>query len=167
MAAFSSGKNAYGISDRSGFRYPLNNMRKEWNGLLVGNNEWEAKQSQLNPRKNTADPQALKDPRPSRTEPPVEVPLTFNPFSTYTAGTSLITVQEPGHSRVTGDIVRFRNSVGFDGLDAAVVNQAEGYTITVMDSDTYTFIIASGSAEAGNQKGGGRYASAGPVTLEA
>ena len=34
---FASGKNAYGISDRSVFRYRLRDMRKEWNGFLVGN----------------------------------------------------------------------------------------------------------------------------------
>ena len=41
--AFASGKNAYGISDRSGFRYKLNRMRKEWNGSLVGFDEFEPK----------------------------------------------------------------------------------------------------------------------------
>ena len=33
--------NVFGISDRSGFRYRLKDMRKEWNGLLVGRDEWE------------------------------------------------------------------------------------------------------------------------------
>jgi len=41
MARYASGKNAYGISDRSGFRYRLRDMRKEWNGLLVGIDELE------------------------------------------------------------------------------------------------------------------------------
>ena len=45
--AFASGKKAYGISDRSGFRYRLKDMRKEWNGLLVGKDEFEAKHPQL------------------------------------------------------------------------------------------------------------------------
>ena len=69
MAKFASGKNAYGISDRSGFRYPLHRMRKEWTGALVGFDEWEAKHPQLEPRKRVTDPQALRDPRPDRTEP--------------------------------------------------------------------------------------------------
>ena len=34
--AYSSGKNAYGICDISGFRYKLNDMKKTWDGLLVG-----------------------------------------------------------------------------------------------------------------------------------
>ena len=41
MSKFASGKYALGISDRSGFAYPLNRMRKEWTGALVGFDEWE------------------------------------------------------------------------------------------------------------------------------
>ena len=62
--AFASGKKAYGISDRSGFRYRLKDMRKEWNGLLVGKDEFEAKHPQLYPPKAYPDPQALRNPRP-------------------------------------------------------------------------------------------------------
>lgn len=69
--AFASGKDAYGISDRSGFRYRLRDMRKEWTGALVGKDEFEAKHPQLNPRKVLADPQALRNPRPDRVEPVV------------------------------------------------------------------------------------------------
>lgn len=66
--AFASGNKAYGISDRSGFRYRLRDMKKEWTGALVGPDEFEAKHPQLNPRKHRADPQALKDPRPDQRE---------------------------------------------------------------------------------------------------
>eukprot|EP00729_Bicosta_minor_P001734 gene1734-1030_t len=44
-----NGKKAFGISDRSGFRYRLKDMRKEWNGLLVGKDEYEEKHPQLEP----------------------------------------------------------------------------------------------------------------------
>ena len=64
MAKFASGKNAYSISDRSGFRYKYRDMRKEWNGLLVGKDEFETKQPQLGPFSPVTDPQALKDARP-------------------------------------------------------------------------------------------------------
>ena len=43
MAKYASGKWALGISDRSGFRYPLHRMRKEWTGMLVGYDEWDPK----------------------------------------------------------------------------------------------------------------------------
>ena len=69
MGKFATGKNAYGISDRSGFRYKLNDMKKEWTGMLVGRDEFEVKQPQLNPRRKVIEPQALKDARPDRVEP--------------------------------------------------------------------------------------------------
>ena len=82
MGKFAVGKNAYGISDRSGFRYKLNEMKREWNGFLVGKDdasgnvignmskdEWEEKQPQLEPRRSITDPQALRNPRPDRVEP--------------------------------------------------------------------------------------------------
>ena len=49
MTKFASGKHAFAISDRSGFRYRYKDMRKEWNGVLVGRDEFEAKQPQLGP----------------------------------------------------------------------------------------------------------------------
>ena len=69
MSRFATGKHAYGISDRSGFRYRLRDMRKEWNGSLVGKDEFEAKQPQLEPFPTVVDALALKDARPDRTEP--------------------------------------------------------------------------------------------------
>lgn len=67
--AFASDKNAYGISDRSGFRYRLKEMRREWNGLLVGPDEYEPKHPQLEAPRPGPDPQALRNPRPDRSEP--------------------------------------------------------------------------------------------------
>ena len=69
MARYASGKHAWGISDRSGFRYRLREMRKEWNGLLVGPDEYEEKHPQLEAPRVGPDPQALRDPRPDRNEP--------------------------------------------------------------------------------------------------
>lgn len=64
MSKYAIGRKAYGISDRSGFRYPLNRMRKEWTGLIVGADEWEPKHPQLEPLRDVSDAQALKDARP-------------------------------------------------------------------------------------------------------
>ena len=69
MAKFASGKKAWAISDRSGFRYPYRLMKKEWNGLLVGPDEFEPKQPQLGPFRKVVDPEALQNPRPDRVEP--------------------------------------------------------------------------------------------------
>jgi len=69
MAKFASGKNAYAISDRSGFRYKYQLMKKEWNGLLVGPDEYEPKQPQLGPFRKVVDPQALQNARPQPDNP--------------------------------------------------------------------------------------------------
>jgi len=69
MAKFASGKYAYAISDRSGQRYRYQDMRKEWNGLLVGKDEWEPKHPQLGPFRKVVDPEALRNARPDRVEP--------------------------------------------------------------------------------------------------
>jgi hypothetical protein len=66
--AFASDKNAFGISDRSGFRYRLRDMKKEWTGLLVGKDEFEPKHPQLFPPRVGPDPQALRNPRPDQAE---------------------------------------------------------------------------------------------------
>jgi hypothetical protein len=64
--AFASNKNAYGICDISGFRYRLRDMKKTWDGFLVGPDQWSPKEPQLMPKPTPVDPQALKDPRPDQ-----------------------------------------------------------------------------------------------------
>ena len=167
MARFASNKYAMGISDRSGAAYKLRNMKKEWTGALVGDDEWEAKSPQLNPIKVVADPQALKDPRPDRTEPAVEVLLPLDAFRSGDSASAVITVTEPGHGRSTGDTVRFRTVSPFDGFSSTVLESSSGYSITKVDSDSYTFSASSGTATSGQIKGGGGFASAGPVTVSA
>jgi|TARA_R110002020_G_scaffold1366_5_gene6252 hypothetical protein len=166
MAKFSSGKYAYGISDRSGQRYRLKDMRLEWNGFLVGKDEWEAKQPQLTPARVVSDPQALKNPRPDRTETAVEVLLDPDSFLSGSSGSATLTVREAGHGRSTGDTVRFRDVIGFDGFTAAVLTLAAGYSITRVDDDNYTFSASSGTATTGSKFGGGYPTTAGPVALE-
>ena len=69
MSRFATGKDSYAISDRSGMRYRYRDMRREWNGLLVGRDEYEPKHPQLEPVQKVVDAQALKDARPDRVEP--------------------------------------------------------------------------------------------------
>ena len=162
---FASGKNAYGISDRSGFRYRLKDMRKEWNGALVGKDEFEIKHPQLEPRHKKADPEAIKDARTDRTEPAVSIILNFNSFKSGSQGSSTITVNETSHGRSTSDVVRFRNVQPFDGFTSATIQNSSGYSITKIDDDSYSFTVSSETATTGNTFGGGKIASAGPVTL--
>mgnify|MGYP003137875061 FL=1 len=80
MGKFATGKNSYAISDRSGFRYRYKDMRKEWNGSLVGKDEFEPKQPQLGPFRTVSDPQALKDARPEQNTAEVNaIQWGFNP----------------------------------------------------------------------------------------
>ena len=167
MAKYASGKHALGISDRSGRAYKLKDMIKEWNGFFVGKDEFESKQPQLQPRRVLADPQAVKNSRPDRTEPPVEVLLPFNSFKSGTSGSAIITVNEPGHGRSTGDVVRFRSVQSFDGFTETAIESSSGFSITKVDSDNYTFVSGSGTATSGDIRGGGGFASAGPVTVSA
>ena len=68
MSRYAAGNKAFGISDRSGFRYLLRDMKKEWNGLIVGPDEYEPKHPQLEAPRAGPDPQALRNPRPDRRE---------------------------------------------------------------------------------------------------
>ena len=168
MGRFATGKNSYGISDRSGFRYRLRDMRKEWNGLLVGKDEFEPKHPQIDLRVKTADAEAIKDARPDRDETSVAVLLSHNPFKTGTGGSNptTVTVTERAHGRSASDTVRFRNVAPFDGISSSTMQGSSGFTIqSVVDTNRYTISVGA-TATLGNTTGGGGIASAGPVTLE-
>ena len=77
----------------------------------------------------------------------------------------MITVIEKSHGRASSDTVRFRNIVGFDGFTTTVLEKADGYSITKVNDNTYTFTASSGTSLIGSINGGGRNATAGPVTL--
>jgi len=149
MARYASGRKAWGYSDRSGFRYRLRDMIKEWNGLKVGKDEYEAKHPQLEPSYPGPDPTALYEPRPdSRTEPAIERLLGVNPF--LHSGSGVITVTEKNHGRSSSDTVRFRDAVGVGSqITKALLESSSGYSITATTTDQYTFTIPgiSGSGE--------------------
>ena len=113
MGSFASGKYAYMISDRSGLRFPYTEMVQEWNGSWVHISEFEPKQPQLQPRPTSADPQALKHPKPNRVAFPTPNVLRNNPFL-VTAASKVVTVFT-GEDEVlqnsnpwsTGDAIRF------------------------------------------------------------
>jgi len=160
--AFASGKHAYRISDRSGFRYRLKDTRKEWNGSIVGKDEYEEKHPQLEPIRSRPDSEAIKDARPDRTETAVPNILPLNAF-TITISSTTISVNEPNHGRSSSDTVRFRNVSSIGNISSTTLNSESGFTITKTDDNNYTF--DSGSTSTITQKGGGGIASAGPVTI--
>jgi len=98
--AYASSKHAYGISDRSGFRYRLREMKKEWTGALVGPDEFDPKHPQLEPISVGPDPQALFNPRPDKAEalqvyvgiPTVEAPRLERPRAIGRVGSVTVTI---------------------------------------------------------------------------
>ena len=167
--AIARGKYAYGICDKTGFRYKLNELVFEVKngvktGLRVGRDVADPDHPQdFIGRVRIDDPQSIRDARPDRTEPATIAMLGNNPFSTGASGSSVITVTETNHGRDTGDTVRFRGVDNFDGITRGVMESASGYTITKVNADTYT-ITVSDTADVGNIDGGGSLASPGPVT---
>ena len=165
MGRFASGKYAKAISDRSGLEFPYTEMVREWNGSFVHISEYEEKQPQLQPRAKSADPQGLTRARPDRTEPATPNLLPGNPFS-LTSGSANVTVKEPNHGRSNGDTVRFRNVDGSPGgLAFTVFENASGFSITSVATNTYTFELGSTPTLSGNF--GGNFVTAGPVTQQA
>ena len=111
------------------------------------------------------DRQALQNARSDRDESAVPNLLPLNGFKTASSGTSVITVTEPNHGRSSTDTVRFYDVSSFDGITAANITRAAGYTITKVDDNSYTFTVATDTATGGNLRGGGGRAYAGPTTL--
>ena len=109
MGKYASGKYAYAISDRSGLRFPYDEMVREWNGSLVHTSEFEPKQPQLEPKPVGSDPQALFNPRPQPASKTSLILLDSNPFTTViSSGTTFVNVFSEDHQRAAGSVVRFR-----------------------------------------------------------
>ena len=109
MGKYASGKYAYAISDRSGLKFPYDEMVREWNGSLVHISEFEIKQPQLDPKPVGSDPQALFNPRPQPASKTSLILLDNNPFtSVIYSGTTYVNVFSEDHQRAAGSTVRFR-----------------------------------------------------------
>ncbi len=161
---YAKGKYALFISDRSGLQFPYTEMVTEWNGAKVHTSEYEKKAPQIQPQIHMPDPQALQWARPARTAPPTTNLLPLNAFR-HEPSVSYIKVYEPGNNRSTGDTVRFRDVQ--DEQFVVDLNQATGFTITVIDEDFYSVPSGGLAHSSPTIVGGGGQAFAGPVTLSA
>ena len=166
MGKYASGKYAYAISDRSGLKFPYDEMVREWNGSLVHTSEFEPKQPQLEPKPVGSDPQALFNPRP---QPASKTSLTLlgpNPFTTVIyGGTTYVNVFSENHQRAAGSIVRFRGApivtvAGPGGVNADDIKNLQQFaTIPTFDNvsdlnNANGFTIALGQIDsAGNVTG--------------
>ena len=151
--AYASGKHAYGISDRSGRRYRLREMKTEWTGAKVGPDEFESKHPQLFPPRAFPDPQALRGPRPE-TELPEQRsiqhgynPVGFRDIPGITpannlvaeggVGTVTITISDTGNEIVNVTGLAATSAVG----SVTVVDDAATFDSTSikLDSTSQTF----------------------------
>ena len=169
MAKYAAGKYAYAISDRSGLKFPYDEMVREWNGSLVHTSEYEPKQPQLEPKPVGSDPQALYNPRPQPASKTSLTLLDSNPFTTViSGGTTFVNVFSENHQRAAGSVVRFRGppivtSAGPAGADddaqVELRNLQAFATIPTFDNvsdlnNTSGFTIALGQIDsAGNVTG--------------
>lgn len=62
--AYASGKFAYALCDRCGFKYKYKHLKKEWNGAKTCRSCYEEKHPQLETTRNVIDPEALYEARP-------------------------------------------------------------------------------------------------------
>jgi len=166
MGKYASGKYAYAISDRSGLKFPYDEMVREWNGSLVHTSEYEPKQPQLEPKPVGSDPQALYNPRPQPASKTSLTLLDSNPFTTViSGGTTFVNVFSENHQRAAGSVVRFRGapqvtSAGPGGADPADLRNLQSFAnIPTFDNvsdlnNTSGFTIALGQIDsAGNVTG--------------
>ena len=146
MSKFATGKHAFGISDRSGFRYRLKDMRKEWNGLLVGKDEWEEKHPQLQPLRVVPDPQALRNPRPEQDlteQRDIQYgydPVGFRDIPGITPPNNLVADGEVGTVTIT------TSDSGNDDItpSGVVANTLMGsVTVNTAEETTYTVTVAN------------------------
>ena len=149
MARYASGKYAKAISDRSGMEYRYKDMRKEWNGLVVGKDEFERKHPQLGPFRKIHDPQTLKEARPNNNKIPVTVK--FPVFSTVTLQYQLVPQAEALLGKVTfgGDVV-----TPTDATTTGVSGTGSIGTVTVTGTGTgvnATFTVTVVSTGYGNK----------------
>ena len=146
MPRYATGKYSYAISDRSGLRYRYKDMRKEWNGLLVGKDEFERKHPQLGPFRKVFDPQTLRDPRPDRSEnETTNVTVSFPIFNTTTLQYALIPQAEVKVGTVTfgGDVTTPTEAIitGVSGTGSVGTVTASGTGTSI--ATTYTVTVVS------------------------
>lgn len=148
MAKYAAGKYAYGISDRSGFRYRLKDMRKEWTGFLVGKDEWEPKHPQLEPKRHPTDAEALRDPRPD-TNNIFSVDVTFPAFDLTTLQyiPTVKAITSVGSVTLGGDVV---TPVQLTGVSATAALKYVDVTATITPI-TQTFTVTVSNPGSGNK----------------
>ena len=144
--SFAKGKYAFGFCDKTGFRYPLHELKEEYSngaptGFLVGPDVWDGDQPQnFLGRLKIFDPQSLRNPRPDRFDDSRGV-FGWNPVGgdidiNGQIGTVVIQTPIPQSDSVTGVVAS--GSVGTVGVLAGTAPRFDSTAVT-LDSTTDTF----------------------------
>ena len=168
--SYASGKHAYGISDRSGRRYRLREMKTEWTGAKVGPDEFEPKHPQLFPPRLLPDPQALRGPRPeTELAEQRSIQYGFNPVGFreipgITPPNVLVAEGQVGSvSVVTGNVlVTLTGLAATASVGSVVIPQSESVTLTGLSS---TLSVGSVIISTPSASGISSTASVGTVTV--
>ena len=99
-------------------------MKRTWDGLLVGPDQWDAKHPQLEPRTHAADPEALFNPRPDKAED---------------GGTGFVVITAPS---ITTNFSMLPNTIP-SKFELAKLSSNLG-SITVIENDDTTSVDVSG-----------------------
>ena len=75
-----------------------------------------------------------------------------NPLVT-TSSSSVVTVTDTSHGAQTGDFIVIKQATAVGGISADTINRLEGYQITKVDANSYTFV--AGSQASSGATGGG------------
>ena len=110
--SFAKGKYAFGFCDKTGFRYPLHELKEEYSngaptGFLVGPDVWDGDQPQnFLGRLKIFDPQSLRNPRPDRFDDSRGIfgwnPVGSNIYMTGSVGTATALINASNTTTVGG-----------------------------------------------------------------
>jgi len=64
MARYSAGRHSYGIDDRSGFKVRYTKLKRQWDGFMVAEPDYEEKHPLITPVRVLIDAGALRHSRP-------------------------------------------------------------------------------------------------------
>jgi len=141
MGRFAVGKDAYGISDRSGFRYRLSEMMTEWNGMKVGPDEYEPKHPQLIQTHTGSDPQALFEPRTRNDKIPETVVFPIFDLNTFVYKENPKAVGSVGTVTLGGNVITPTDVTGVSATGAVGTVVFAGSAVTI--TATYTVTVVS------------------------
>ena len=156
MSKYASGKRAYFISDRSGFRYNYRDMKKEWNGAIVGPDEFESKHPQLGPFRKVDDPQALRNARPDTNDDNIPfvvftstgkdiIPSSIQKLDALTTSVGTVEVSTEDTASVTVDVTSPTLTASVNSLSLVY----QSFAVTVVDDGGNKYYL-DGSNQTGS-----------------